>query len=131
MRRTQLLTVITALTAVLATIAPTIDVSATVRYVNLNNASPTPPYTSWTSAATEIQSAVDAAAGGDQILVTNGVYQTGTRVVSGNEMNRVAVTQPITVQSVNGPAVTVIQGVPPLVPSYPIGSGVRCVYLAN
>jgi hypothetical protein len=131
MRRTKPLTVITALTAILATIASTIDVSATVRYVDLNNASPTPPYTSWTSAATDIQSAVDAAAAGDQILVTNGVYQTGTRVVSGNEMNRVAMTKPITVQSVNGPAVTVIKGVPPIVPSYPIGSGVRCVYLAN
>jgi len=42
-------------------------------YVNVNNATPAAPFTNWVSAATNIQQAVDAAAAGDDIVVTNGI----------------------------------------------------------
>jgi hypothetical protein len=94
-------------------------------FVDLNYRAPAAPYTNWATAATHIQDAVDAAVAGDEILVTNGVYQIGARAVHGMS-NRVAVTKPVLVRSVNGSAVTGI-----------VGSGrngpnaARCVYLTN
>jgi len=54
-------------------LAATGSVSAAVRYVWQGSPSPTPPYTNWATAATTIQAAVNAAADGDEIVVTNGV----------------------------------------------------------
>src|SRR5882672_5024109 len=75
---------------------------AAVRYVDVNSTSPTPPYTSWATAATNIQDAVDAAVAGEEIVVTNGIYATGGRVTdSDSTTNRVVVDKPLSLRSVN------------------------------
>jgi hypothetical protein len=106
--------------------------SATLFYVDVNSTNPTPPYADWITAATNIQSAVDAASNGDQVLVNDGIYNLGgTLAASGTATtNRVAVNKAITVQSLNGPAVTTIQGrqIPGTING---ASAIRCVYLTN
>jgi uncharacterized repeat protein (TIGR03803 family) len=108
-----------------------VPTSASVLYVNANNSSPSLPYQDWASAATRIQDAVDAAAPGDTVLVTNGVYDAGGRTVkTGPLVNRVVVEKAIQLASVNGPEVTVIQG--NQVPGVTNGDGaIRCVYLSS
>lgn len=101
---------------------------ATVRYVNAANPTPAPPYTTWATAATAIQDAVDAGIPHDWVVVTNGVYQTGGRVVAGVKWNRVVMTNQVTVVALNGPRVTTILGdVPPNHHYY----GTRCVWLGS
>jgi PKD repeat protein len=100
-----------------------------VHYVVMDNPGAEPPYTSWVTAAPNIQDAVNTAFAGSVVLVSNGVYQTGATAVDFLS-NRVAVTRPLTVRSVNGPQVTAILGYQ--VPGTTNGpSAVRCVYLTN
>ena len=106
------------------------NVLADTRYVDVNSTNATPPYTSWSTASTNIQNAVDAAVAGDEVVVTNGLYATGGRAVYGTMTNRVAVDKPLTLRSVNGPQFTVIQGYQ--VPVTANGDGaIRCVFLTN
>jgi hypothetical protein len=105
--------------------------SAAVRYVDVNSPRPTPPYTNWATAAAVIQDAVDAAAAGDEIVVTNGIYATGGRAVGTNLLvNRVAMDKAVVLRSVNGPGFTTIQGYPAPVTTNG-DSAIRCVYLAD
>jgi predicted outer membrane repeat protein len=105
--------------------------SAAVLYVDLNSTNPVSPFSYWATAATNIQDAVDTASSGDQVLVTNGTYQTGGRVLPGSTLtNRLVITNSITVQSVNGPLVTAISGYQ--IPGDITGeSAVRCVYMTD
>jgi parallel beta-helix repeat protein len=68
------------------------------------------PFTIWENAANDIQSAVDASADGDMVLVGDGTYSIASEIVVDKE---------ITVQSVNGPEVTVVDG----------GGSIRCFNL--
>jgi hypothetical protein len=97
-------------------------------YVDLNSTNPFSPYADWSTAATNIQDAVDAATNGDLILVNDGFYQDGYRTTAQpgftklySDTNRVVVDKPVTVQSLNGPSAAFISG----------GGIYRCVYLTN
>jgi nitrous oxidase accessory protein NosD len=86
------------------------NLSAATLYVSLGSPNATPPYTNWATAATSIQQAVGAAAAGDEVVVTDGVYAGG-----------LAVDKPLRLRSVNGPQFTVING----------GGAVQCASLTS
>jgi hypothetical protein len=90
-------------------------------FVNSGNSTPLSPYTEWSTAATNIQDAVNVASAGETVLVTNGTFNTSVQLASDGTQNRLVVTNPIVVMSVNGSTNTIIDG----------GSSVRCVYLTN
>ncbi len=102
--------------------------SAATFYVDVNSFMPMPPYSDWLTAANNIQDAIDAASPGDLILVNDGIYSSGGATVNNSaQTNRVAVNKAVTIQSVNGPNVTVIEGGG----VWDLNAGVRCVYLAS
>src|SRR5678815_3195963 len=69
------------------------------------------PFTTWPTAATNIQTAIDASGSGDTIWVTNGTYNVGGIIIPGGSLtNRIALTKPLTVRSGNGPERTLIEG---------------------
>ena len=104
-------------------------VNPPLHFVNIASSSPIAPYASWATAARSIQDAINAATvPGANILVSNGVYASSGALVEGTLSNRVAVTKPLHVSSVNGPTATVIQGFQD--PQTTNGNGaMRCVYL--
>ena len=123
--------------AVITLLLAASKLSAATLYVSLGSTNPTTPYTNWATAATNIQDAVDAAAAGDRILVSNGVYATGGRAGggTGDSGSRVFVNKPVTLLSVNGPQFTIIRGDRVMIPD-PSGMGYqnvgpRCVYLTD
>jgi WD40 repeat protein len=110
-------------------------------YVWLESPNPTPPYDTWETAAHVIQDAVDVAPAGSTVLVTNGVYSVGQREISILDTNRqppdvvigwgrVVVTNAISLESVNGPELTVIQGAK-LDPVTGVGTAITCIYIGN
>ncbi len=87
----------------------------------------TPPFDSWNTAATTIQTAIAACdVAGATIWVEAGVYDSGGGVAGGAISNRVVIDKPITVRSLRGPAVTTLVG------QGPAGNtAVRCAYVGE
>ena len=111
---------------------------AATLFVWSDSPNPTPPFSTWETAARILQEGADAAESGDTVLVTNGVYNTGGRLIQGEVVNRLAIPSGVVVQSVEGPEVTVIEGAPrigtPGGTSSQNGNGegaIRCAYLGR
>ena len=67
--------------------------------------------TNWATAFKTIQEGVDAVSTTGTVWVTNGVYDVGVKPMPGYTCGtRVVITNAITLRSVNGPGVTIIQG---------------------
>lgn len=102
-------------------------------YVALESTNPVPPFSTWATAATNIQDAIDETSqAGALVWVSNGVYSTGSRVALGNLANRVVIDKPVLVRSVNGPSVSEIQGARD--PDFWSGGGaasVRCAFVGS
>jgi len=84
-------------------------------YVDSMNATPTPPYTNWQTAATSIQDAIDIVDGADAnvfIIVRAGSYVLSSQIV---------LDKAITLQSESGPETTIVDG----------DDRVRCLYVNN
>ena len=82
---------------------------STTRYVSPGGSN-TAPYTTLATAATDIQTAVNACIAGDLVLVDNGTYVLTTNI---------SVTIAITLRSINGAAVAIIDG----------NNVTRCMYI--
>lgn len=114
------------LTAALFALADRTD--AAIWYV-ATNGNDSAAGTNWLTAKQTIQAAIDIAVSNDTVLVSNGVYATGgvTNYPAPSALtNRVAINKPLTVQSLNGPAVTIIQGMKTYA-----NDSIRCVYVGN
>ena len=108
------------------------DAWGSTLYVSATSGNDMNDGSTWALAKQTLQAGVDAATAGDTVLVTNGVYDTGGVIYpSGTVLtNRVAIHKPITVRSINGPFVTIIEGAKdPLTTNG--NAAVRGVYLAD
>jgi len=100
------------LAVLLAILSYSAETRAAIYYVSTNG-SDAAAGTNWVTAKQTIQSAVNLTTAGDTVIVSNGLYDTGGATIAnlGSTLNnRVAITNAITVQSVNGPGVTIIKG---------------------
>lgn len=79
------------------------------------------PYTNWAGAATNILSAMRVANEGETVLVSNGVYDSGSIDMDNDGPRRVVVKRQVALRSVNGPQFTAIVG----------NSTTPCVYLVE
>ena len=93
------------------TIAVTFGVNADTLYVDASRPDDSGDGATWATALKTIQAAVDEVAAGGTVIVTNGLYNIGhTPTPNHTAWNRICIMRNITVKSVNGPNVTIIEG---------------------
>ncbi len=83
--------------------------TGTTRYVSVLSTNATAPYTTPDTAANTIQDALHISNGGDLVLVDQGIYNSGS-VSNGYGLSRIAITSGVTVASLHGPELTIIEG---------------------
>ena len=83
-----------------------------IHYVAQNGQISYPPYASWTTAATNIQDAIDLAVIGDSVVVNDGTYDIGSypAPIGAGSPCRFIADKAITLESLNGPHTTIIAG---------------------
>ncbi len=91
-----------------------IRVGPTTLYVRKENAAAAPPFSSWTTAAADIQSAIEMAVDGSLILVDAGEYAIA---------NTLDIQRGVTLRSTSGAAATTIKNAP--------GKSIRILYLSH
>lgn len=101
-----------------------------IHCVDATSATSAFPYTNWFTAAASLQDAVDAAASGALVLVTNGIYDSGGRAMTGDLTNRVVVNKPVTLWGIAGPDQTIIEGAWDATSTNGPGA-VRCAWLGS
>ena len=96
-------------------------------YVDAASASPSAPYSDWEHAALTIQDAVRVAPKGATVYVRAGTYDAGGDAAPGGTLvNRLCVTNAITIRGVDGRDSTIVVGAGPNGPA-----AMRCAYLAS
>ncbi|NCC52951.1 MAG: choice-of-anchor D domain-containing protein, partial [Spartobacteria bacterium] len=101
-----------------------------VTYVDASRPDDSGDGASWATAKKTLQAGVDTVSATGTVWVTNGVYDAGGVAAPGLALtNRVCMTNAITVRSVNGAEVTVIEGASSAGSTGP--AAVRCAYLTN
>ncbi len=84
------------------------------------------PFTNEPDAATDIPAAISANIPGGVVIVADGTYDQGGVLVTGALTNRIALTNAVTVRSMNGPGGAIVAGRGPAGPA-----AVRCAYIGS
>jgi hypothetical protein len=90
------------------------------RFVALSGNTPDGVYSNWTTAATNIQQAVNVAVTGETVWVGDGTYYS-----TGGVNGSVSITKAITLRSQNGAGATIIDG------NYPTVTNNRCLHMTS
>jgi len=103
---------------------------AATYFVDANRPDDNGAGTSWVTAKKTIQAAVDLTTRGDTVLVTNGIYNQGSRITPGFTLaNRVVITNDIVVKSIHGASETFIEGSGS--EHFGTENAIRCVYMSR